>query len=443
MAFKRRLEFDKRIKHKKRMDRLFILVIVCFAFLGIGYSYISTSLNINGTANVTAASWDVHFDNLNITDGSVTATTPADITSDTTVEFAATLEEPGDFYEFTVDVVNSGTMDAMIDDFGISPELTSDQQKYLEYTVTYSDGVELEEKQELKQGTTETLKVRFSYIENEDKTNYPTEDQTFTIEFTVTYTQATEDATEVIHPSQFELDSWETIVANVRLGNTDNYNVGDTKTVDMGTFGTHTLRIANKSTPTECSTTGFSQTACGFVLEFTDLIATHRMNPWDSSVTTSGNGNIGGWPASEMRTYVNSDIYNALPSEIKNGIINTTVVSGHGSRDSANFTSIDKLYLLATHEVWEVDDGDTSSGIDYNDAAYNNTRQLDYYSSQNITTSSYSGAIKQRNGSNDYWWLRSAHSSSNYIFYDVGTIGSCNSYRSSNVTGVSPAFRIG
>ena len=179
------------------MDRLFILVIVCFAFLGIGYSYISTSLNINGTANVTAASWDVHFDNLNVTDGSVTATTPADITSDTTVEFAATLEEPGDFYEFTVDVVNSGTMDAMIDDFGISPELTSDQQKYLEYTITYSDGVELEEKQELKQGTTETLKVRFSYIENEDKTNYPTEDQTFNIEFTVTYTQSDGDADAV------------------------------------------------------------------------------------------------------------------------------------------------------------------------------------------------------------------------------------------------------
>ena len=147
MAFKRRLKFDKRIKHKKRMDRLFILVIVCFAFLGIGYSYISTSLNINGTANVTAASWDVHFDNLNVTDGSVTAETEADITSDTTVEFAATLEEPGDYYEFTVDVVNSGTMDAMIDGFTISPELTSDQEKYLEYKVTYLDGGELEETQ--------------------------------------------------------------------------------------------------------------------------------------------------------------------------------------------------------------------------------------------------------------------------------------------------------
>lgn len=200
MAFKRRLKFDKRIKHKKRMDKLFILVIVCFAFLGIGYSYISTSLNINGTANVTAASWDVHFTNLNVTDGSVTATTPASITGDTTVEFAATLDEPNDFYEFTVDVVNDGTMNAMIDNFSISPTLTTAQAKYLEYTVSYSSGLSLTNKQELLAGATETIKVRFSYIENSDKTNYPTEDQEFTINFSVDYTQADDTAIEVNHP---------------------------------------------------------------------------------------------------------------------------------------------------------------------------------------------------------------------------------------------------
>ncbi len=439
MAFKRRLKFDKRIKHKKRMDRLFILVIVCFAFLGIGYSYISTSLNINGTANVTAASWDVHFDNLNVTTGSVTATTPADITSDTTVEFAATLEEPGDFYEFTVDVENGGTMDAMIDDFGISPELTSDQQKYLEYTITYSDGVELEEKQELKQGTTETLKVRFSYIENEDKTNYPTEDQTFNIEFTVTYTQANEDAIVLDH--SFNGHSWGVIIANVRSGNTDIYNIGDTKEIDMGTFGTHTLRVANKSTPTECSTAGFSQTACGFVLEFTDLITEYRMNPYNPSSLAAVNGNKGGWPASQMRTYINSDIYDALPSELKNGIIDTIVVSGHGNTTGeTNFTSTDKMYLPSTKEMYGKEG--TTNIID-EDTAEAETRQLDYYNSQNLTTSNYAGAIKKYNESNVYWWLRSAQSTNDARFYYVGTDGNCTTSNSPTPRGVSPAFRIG
>ena len=243
-------------------------------------------------------------------------------------------------------------------------------------------------------------------------------------------------------PISFSNDSWATIIAAVQNGDTSNYNVGDTKTIDMGSLGTHTLRIANKSTPSECSGSGFSQTACGFVLEFADIITTHRMNPYTNG-TTNGDGNIGGWPASEMRTYVNSDIYNALPTELKSAIINTTVVSGYGKNDSSNFTSTDKLYLLSTHEVWQDVDGNTSRGIDYYDKAYNNTRQLDYYSSQNVTTSSYSGAIKQRNGTDSSWWLRSAYSPFNDIFDTVNANGDWRGNSSSSTFGVSPVFRIG
>ena len=200
MAFKRRLKFDKRIRFQKQMSIMYILLFVVLASLGVGYAYIKSNLNINGTANVTAARWDVHFTNLNVTTGSVTATTAASITDPTTVTFAATLDEPNDFYEFTVDVTNQGTMDAMIDSFSISPTLTTAQAKYLEYTVSYSDGVALANKQRLLQNTTETIKVRFSYIENSDKTNYPTEDQTFTIAFTMNYTQADSSAIIVNHP---------------------------------------------------------------------------------------------------------------------------------------------------------------------------------------------------------------------------------------------------
>lgn len=148
-------------------------------------------------------------------------------------------------------------------------------------------------------------------------------------------------------PSQFEKDSWTTIITNVRNSNISDYNLGDTKEVDLGNLGIHSVRIANKSTPDECSTKGFSQTACGFVLEFEDVITTHAMN----STTTT---NVGGWPASAMYTYVNTDLYNMLPTDLKNAIIDTTVVSSHGSDDSANFTSIDKLYLLAPKEIYGI-----------------------------------------------------------------------------------------
>ncbi len=430
MAYKRRLRFDKRIKHKRNMDILYIIVFVLFASLGIGYSYISTNLNIDGTANVTAANWDVHFANLNVTEGSITATTPASITSDTTVEFAATLENPGDFYEFTVDAVNSGTMDAMIDSFSINPTLTTDQKKYLEYTVTYLDGTELVNKQALRQGTSEIIKVRFSYIENEDKTNYPTEDQNFTISFNIDYSQADDSMIEVNHV--FANESWTTIINNIKTGRIPDYYNGATKDVDLGSLGTHTLRISNTTTPSECSNSGFSETACGVVLEFADIIDEQRMNHSTS--------NEGGWESSELRTYLNSTVYNLIPEEIRSNIIDTYVVSGHGSKDSNNFTTTDKIYLLSTKEVWGKEG---TTNICTRDTAEVETRQLDYYKDQGIKTDSNNGAIKKYNGNTKNWWLRTADSADGDDFMRVNDTGHWGDSTANVTNYVSPAFRIG
>ena len=233
--------------------------------------------------------------------------------------------------------------------------------------------------------------------------------------------------------SRFTLDDWNTIVENVKSGNTSMYKVGDTKEVNLGTtYGTHTLRIANTSTPSECSGTGFSQTACGFVLEFADIITTHKMN--------DTNTNVGGWPATTMRTFVNNDIYNAIPSEIKNAIISTTVVSGHGSTsEEENFTSTDKLYLLSTAEVW----AQGSSNTINNDTARDVTRQLDYYSNLGTSTSNYSGAIKKNGTSATDWWLRAAYSNITNLFFRVNYYGTWINYNARNPNGVAPAFRLG
>ena len=232
-------------------------------------------------------------------------------------------------------------------------------------------------------------------------------------------------------PNSFATDSWKTIIKAVRNNNISKYNVGDTKTVDLGTYGTHTLRVANTSTPSECSRAGFSQTACGFVLEFADIITEHKMNDTDT--------NVGGWPATSMRTFVNNNIYNAIPSEIKNAIIDTTVVSGHGPNDTANFTSTDKLYLLSTAEVWSQGSSNTIS----NDTARNVTRQLDYYKNLGTSTSNYSGAIKKNGTSAAWWWLRAAYSNITNFFLDVSTSGGWIGSGASASDGVAPAFRLG
>ena len=265
--------------------------------------------------------------------------------------------------------------------------------------------------------------------------------------FTKTYDNGTEYTSTstitddlLIYPkiTKFETDSWTTIAANVRNGTISDYNVGDTKTVDMGTYGTHTVRIANTSSPSECSTSGFSQSACGFVLEFADIITTHKMNPVGTYKGTAYQygWNVDGWPASSMYKFANNDIYNALPSNLKNVIIDTTLVSSYGSKDTANFTSTDKLYLLAPKEIY--------SGFSMsNDTAKDLTRILDYYKNLGTSTSNKSGAIKKNGTSTSNWWLRSADSHTNNNFYYVGSNGRWNYIYAFTTYGVSPTFRLG
>ena len=152
------------------------------------------------------------------------------------------------------------------------------------------------------------------------------------------------------------------------------------------------------------------------------------MNPTDT--------NVGGWPATTMYAYLNESILGTFPVDLKNVIINTYVVSGHGSTSGeANFISTDKLYLLSTKEVWGSTSNDTVEA----------TRQLEYYGQNGVTISNYSAAIKKQAGNSIRWWLRSVNSGGNNCFDVVDTNGSFyGGYGASNsVPTVSPAFRIG
>lgn len=144
-----------------------------------------------------------------------------------------------------------------------------------------------------------------------------------------------------------------------------------------------------------------------------------------------------------MKTYINNEVYNTLPEELRSVIIPTTVVSGHGlTTGETNFVSEDKIYLLSTAEIWE-------QGESY-DSARELTRQLDYYKnykntdgSIGVTTSNFKGAIKKYNGSASYWWLRSAISNDPIRFYRVSSDGVWVHSSANIISGVAVAFRIG
>ena len=229
-----------------------------------------------------------------------------------------------------------------------------------------------------------------------------------------------------INPVNFENDDWITTVVALKSGDHP-YRVGDVKSVDMGEFGMHTIRLSNLK---ECDGSLESQTACGVVLEFADVITNYKINDTHTSV--------GGWPVTKMRKYLNTKIYNALPSELRSGIIISTVVSGHGSNDTNNFITKDRIYLLSAPEVWK--DG-TTNKIGY-ESSLTSTRQLDYYQEIGVLTDNVSGAVKMYNGSNSWWWLRSAYSYNDGNFFSARNDGYWTARTSALNIGVSPAFRI-
>ena len=166
-----RINFN--IKDRKLLYGVLSIVLICVFTLSIAYAALSVTLNIQGSAQVTSADWNIHFSNPIVTNGSVTTNVPS-LVSATTIDFNTTLNMPGDFYEFTVDVVNEGSIDAIIDEITKEPELTTEQAKYLNYEVSYSDGSSVGEQKKLPKKTTNTIKVRIEFRKDISNSDLPT-----------------------------------------------------------------------------------------------------------------------------------------------------------------------------------------------------------------------------------------------------------------------------
>ena len=473
-------------KNNSKIPLITLLIVSCVA-LSIGYSALSTTLKINGVANVDGMSFKIEFQNLSeasLTGNAVKITDPV-ISEDKTElkSYNVNFLEPGDSISYTFQIANNGTINAKLSEivkdtiscegYGNGEQATIDANNVcanLEYTLKYANeekhyddnnsnvsvSNDIEVNDVLNAGDVKDMILTLKYKSPVDGATIeePQDDVSISgLGISLTYSQVKTPTIgsntpvvpdEPINTVSFAEDSWDTIAKAVKAGNTSKYNVGDTKEVDLGTYGKHMVRISNMSTPSECNQEGFSQSACGFVVEFADIITKHVMNPSGeyNGKTYSYGWNKDGWPKSQMKTFIDNDIYNSLPQGLKSVIITTETVSGHGSEDTNNFTSSDKLYLLSTAEIWAQD---ASNSINY-DAARDKTRQLDYYKSNGVTTSSYAGAIKNNSsGTATSWWLRCANSNTNTGFYAVAINGNWSGSITTvarNTYGVSPAFRL-
>lgn len=167
------------------------LIIILLLFISIGFAYLTTTLEINGIAGIGRNTWKIYFDNVVHLTGEDLATTKPTTSGTTTksLTYRVNLNKPGDAYRFNVDIVNGGTIDAMISII-TNTSLTAEQSKVISYSVTYADETPISSKNLLANNSSDKLLVSVIYRDDIYNSELINEDINIDIDLTIKYEQA-------------------------------------------------------------------------------------------------------------------------------------------------------------------------------------------------------------------------------------------------------------
>ena len=217
-------------------------------------------------------------------------------------------------------------------------------------------------------------------------------------------------------------DSWETILSNEANGTySTKYSIGDTKQIDLGTYGKHFFEIIAFDTDDKADGSGKAKITW---LSKT-LITTYKMNSASKTVDGITSYTAGGWEYSDMRAWLKSDVKPLLPEVVRNAIVPVTKVSCTYTTEliKDGQTTTDDVWIPGGREIFNNTNYETTGAV-YNTRFASNPDRIKYNSA----------------GSASYWWLRSAISVNN--FRCVHSSGSEYGNGANNQNGVALGFCI-
>lgn len=175
---------------------------VCLISLTVIYARLTQKLDINANSNSKSSTWDIHFENLNssvIGKAKLSSDNQLAIMNDSTTISGSigNLYLPGDSIIYTFDIVNKGTIPAVL---SVSPTISvpecssiditssNDVCSNVEYTLTYADGTEIKTGDSLDDGEKKAAKLTLSL--KDEMSSVPSEDVDITnIAATLFYSQ--------------------------------------------------------------------------------------------------------------------------------------------------------------------------------------------------------------------------------------------------------------
>ena len=216
--------------------------------------------------------------------------------------------------------------------------------------------------------------------------------------------------------------SWDEIAVISEAGKASEYfNIGDEKklTIEEYNYEDYDEKLGKTVTKTHPETTyhmqilGFNHDdksdgtgKAGITFGLKEcMITTHSMDKADGLYGVGSN--IGGWKDCEIRNYVNQNVYNALPQEVKEIIKPVDKLTSKGNTSIEIEKTSDKLFLFSTIEITDTLEDISPGAIHYTPPGEG--KVYEYY----MKTKDY---YKTRNNKPEFWWLRSPDINYTHIF---------------------------
>lgn len=219
----------------------------------------------------------------------------------------------------------------------------------------------------------------------------------------VTVTTENEPQTEIIRKISTPT-TWGEIATLIRAGKARKFlSIGDAVPFTMKD-GQTVKAIVTEINP-------YNENEVAFVIEDC-LTKNHIMNEKRT--------NTGGWRYSDMRKYLNKDVFNLLPNELKAVIADREIKQIENGEE---LISTDKLWLLSLAEIAE--DGYKVDKDDVHFSLFKDERSR----------------VKQQDGKTAWYWLRSPNTSTTSFRVITGS-GNAISSSVSNLNGVAFGFLI-
>ena len=179
---------------KKMKFRLIIFLLILF--ISIGFAYLSTNLSLFGTGIFKQNSWDIYFDNVDEETYKTDIVSAASVSNKVTINASINLMQPKSTYTMYADIVNDGSIDAMLDSWTINNDMDTDESKVFDINLTYADGVELTKYDLLSKESVDSIKLTVVYKDDISNSELLTSDGSLNISITLNYVQADEDVRE-------------------------------------------------------------------------------------------------------------------------------------------------------------------------------------------------------------------------------------------------------